>query len=101
MSGYQPPSTITIPTPMIIVRQRGIHATGERYRRAIKLRVSLSDRLLIERVCTEMDMPMSNFIRWCSVHTAAQLQRDIDEIRGTYTDIHLPPTQETSEDSTE
>ena len=79
MSIYQPPDRVTIPAPMPVLRQRGKHATGERYGRNLKVRLSLNDRELIRTVARALDMTPAAFIRWCAVHVAKSLGDDIED----------------------
>lgn len=78
---YQPPDFITIRTPMHELRNRGKLATGERYGRNLKVRVSYTDRQLIEHVSNELNMSIAGFIRWCSIRAAHELLKDIEKVR--------------------
>lgn len=73
------PLRVTIPLPSEIPRGRGRHATG-RFGTGIRVRITYEERLLIEQVIGNLDaeMTLSSFLRWCGVHAAQALQREME-----------------------
>lgn len=71
------PATITIPTPHYEPRARGIHARGV-LSTNVRVRVGYTDRDIILKACRLLGTTESGFLRWCALHTAAQLLKDID-----------------------
>lgn len=74
---YNPPSTITIYTPMPEVRPRGVHSLGT-LASTLSLKVSQNDRVIVKRASTLLDMTPAAFMRWCSIEAAKKVIEDYE-----------------------
>lgn len=72
------PPFITIPTPMHTPRPRGVaavrgpHSLGL-FTDNMRVRLSQYDRRNVERAAKKLGMDRAEFIRWCCVHAAKQI----------------------------
>jgi len=75
----QYPLAITINTPMHTPRLRGVQSKGPHALGALgdnlRMRISRTDRELIERVSHRLGMSKAEFARWCTVAVAQELDR--------------------------
>ena len=71
MAGKQPPLMCTIPTPIMAPRARGLHASGiEHLGESIKVRLSSTDKALVQQEADKLGTSVAAFIRHCTIYTA-------------------------------
>lgn len=65
---------VTVLAPMHSPRARGIYASGN-LGDNVRVRMSLEDRKLIERHANTRGMSKAEFMRWCAVNVAKELDK--------------------------
>lgn len=68
--------TLTIPFPSYIPRARGIHAVGK-FGTQFKAKCTQAEREQVLEACDKLGMSLAEFVRWCSVHCAKEVLRDV------------------------
>lgn len=72
------PTHVTIPTPMHTPLQRGAQARGPHalgpLGSNLRVRISRVDKDIIKDVVKKLGMNDAEFIRWCAIEVAKQLQ---------------------------
>lgn len=67
---------ITIPFPSYIPRARGIHAVGK-FGTVLKAKCSQDELDEVQRAADHISVSKAEFIRWCSVHVAREVLKDV------------------------
>lgn len=70
--------TLTIPFPSYIPRARGIHAVGK-FGTQFKAKCSIEEKEIVQRAAEHLGISPTEFIRWCSVHSAREVLKDVPD----------------------
>lgn len=76
---------VTIPLPSPIPRQRGRNATSDGSGTRLAIRFTKRERVIIEKQAELLGVTVSQFLRWCAVYTAVELEKR-DAIRHSSTE---------------
>lgn len=66
---------IEIPLPHIIPRGKGIRGTTYGSDTSIRTRLPKHEREAVEEAANTMGVTLSNFIRWCAVQAASEINQ--------------------------
>lgn len=68
--------SITIPFPSYLPRARGIHAVGK-FGSMFKAKCTVEEKELVNGAAAHIGVTPTEFIRWCSVHVAKEVLRNV------------------------